>query len=136
VIENKRGVELVAYTVHHGAMAEMDEFVVRRAATQLRLEIQDCGVELRAVVADQFGRGRIENLDLAFQFSKEVRRMSAHKLRYAVAYQKMPAVAGVIDAADQLLLIAENDPRPRRNGKHGSLCGHVSDVVQQQRGKA
>jgi hypothetical protein len=59
-------------------MAQMDLVVVWGAAPELRFEVEERAVEVRACISDKFGFGGVEDDNFIFQRCQELGGPAAH----------------------------------------------------------
>jgi hypothetical protein len=116
----QRRVELVGYQVHHGAMAEMNLFVIGDAAASEGFQVKDGCIVGRAEVRHQLGPGGVEDLDLAFERREEQRRRAADQVRGPIDREKPSAIGGRVGAAYEPFLVTNDDAGSGGKGKqHG-----------------
>ena len=94
----QRRIELIRGIVHHSTVAEIDIGIVGRAAPQIRLKIQEGGVEMRACIGNKFRLRWIENRNLAFELGEKLRGRAADQIGHAIAVEKKSTVAGWVYA--------------------------------------
>src|SRR5690606_39649248 len=92
--------------------------VVGQAATSKTFQIQNGRVVAGGGIWSDFGRSRVQDLDVIFKLGEEQGGATSNQFRHAITGQQAATVSGRVNATNQPFFVADNGTGARSKQQH------------------